>query len=181
MDGVVADFQRGVYQAFNQPYDYARLPRAYNFWSAWDKPTPTRSEVDAKCNNSFWANLPWTHDGKQILEAVLKVFSFDQIYLLTVPMPNVLSATGKMRWVAKNIPELYSRTLIGPVPKELLAKPDRLLIDDHDKYVDAFRAEGGKTIRVPRPWNCLYPWCDISLQFVQLSLRHFTAERKTDE
>jgi len=177
MDGVVADFQCGVYQAFNKPYDYSKLPRDYDFWSTWDNP-PSREEVDARCNDSFWANLPWTHDGKQILEAVLKVFSFDQIYLLTVPMLNVESATGKMRWVAMNIPEFYDRTLIGPVPKELLAKPDRLLIDDHDKYIEAFKAESGQVIQVTRPWNCLHKWNDCSLSVVQLLLRHFTAKRR---
>lgn len=174
MDGVVADFQRAVYQAFAEPYDYTCLPRDYDFWSTWECP-PTRSWVNSVCDDSFWANMPWTHDGHSILKAVLNKFSFDQIYLLTVPMPNVESATGKMRWIAKNIPELYDRTLIGPVPKELLAAPDRLLIDDHDKFVGAFRAAGGNVIQVPRPWNCLHRWDDCSLEVVQQLLNRFTS------
>lgn len=174
MDGVIADFQQGVYQAFNKPYDYKLLPAAYDFWSTWDV-VPSRSEVNDICDDSFWANLPWTHDGKRILKAVLDKFSFDQIYVLTVPMPNVESATGKMRWIEKNVPEFYNRTLIGPVPKELLARPDRLLIDDHDKYVDAFKAEGGQAIKIPRPWNSLHECLDCSLEVVQLSLRRFTS------
>ena len=172
MDGVLSDFQQGVYAAFNEPYDYQKLPRAYDFWTTWSRDI-SREQVNAVCDTNFWANMPWTHDGKEILDAVFDKFLLEQIYLLTVPMPNVQSPTGKWMWIKKNIPELYDRTLIGPVPKDLFAKPNTLLIDDHDKYGDAFRAAGGKVIRVPRPWNCLYPWSDCALEVVKLSLRRF--------
>lgn len=175
MDGVVADFQQGVYRAFNQPYDYAKLPRAYDFWTTWDK-VVTRREVNAACDTDFWANLPWTHDGHEILDVVLRKFDVNQIYLLTVPMPNILSPTGKWMWIAKNIPKLYNRTLIGPTPKSLLARPDTLLIDDHDKYVEGFKAAGGHAIRVPRPWNCMHSYSAISLELVKLALRNYQTQ-----
>jgi len=173
MDGVIADFHQGVYNIFDEPYNYEKLPRAYDFWTTWNKPI-IRNEVNIKCNDNFWANLPWTHDGHQILDAILKIFSINQIYLLTVPMPNVESATGKMRWVAKNIPELYSHTLVGAVPKELLAKSDTLLIDDHDKYVDAFREAGGEAIRVNRPWNINYERANYTIEDLRNELKKYT-------
>ena len=40
--------------------------------------------------------------------------------------------------------------------KHFCARPDALLIDDGDHNVEAFRANGGQTILVPRPWNSLH-------------------------
>ena len=37
--------------------------------------------------------------------------------------------------------------------KHLLAGPNRILIDDNDRNIEAFRAAGGIGILFPQPWN----------------------------
>ena len=173
IDGVLTDFRKGIHNAFNKPYDYPTLTPKWLFWDDW--PDVTFEMVNAVCTIPFWAGLEYMHDGHDILRTIVNKFSSEQIYLLTTPMPNVWSASGKWMWVEKNLPNFYKRTIITQAPKHLLARPDTLLIDDKDENIDKFRAAGGKAIRVPRPWNCLYPWSDISLEVVKLALRNFQA------
>lgn len=178
VDGVVADFRKGIHNVFNKPYDYSTLTPKWLFWDDW--PDVTFKMVNDACTVEFWRNLEWMFDGHKILRSLFPRFELEQVYLLTAPMPNVESATGRWLWIKEQLPLYYKRTIITQAPKHLLARPDTLLIDDKDENIDEFRAAGGKAIKVPRPWNCLYPWSDISLQAVELSLRNFTTEGKTN-
>ena len=160
MDGVITNFIYGVYAAFNKLYSYSTLSKKYKFWDDW--PDITSETVDTVCTTKFWDSLEWMHDGHDILREVTKYFKAEQIYLLTYPMPNVESATGKWMWVQKHLPEYYKQTIITQVPKSLFAKPDFLLIDDKNENVEDFIAAGGDAILVPRPWNKLYKYKDCA-------------------
>lgn len=164
LDGVLANFFKGVCDRFEKPYNYSNLTE-YNFWESWGM---TRDYIDLYCDISFWHRLEWMHDGKEILAAVES--KFKDIYLLTTPMPNPGSGTGKMLWVKKNLPQHYKHLIISSAPKKLLAKRDCILIDDCDKYVDEFVEEGGQAILIPRSWNSLHGWAEESLQIVKNSL-----------
>ena len=174
MDGVLTDFHRGVYDIFNKPYNYESPElNTWNFWDSWT-PDVTREDVNKKCKRAFWANLNWMHDGRDIINIVLARFEPDNICLLTNPIVGgIETATGKMKWIKKHLPDYFHRTIITTASKGLLAKPGILLIDDNDENVDEFRVAGGKAITVPRPWNFLYPWSDCALEVVQLALRRF--------
>ena len=154
MDGVITNFVKGVYDAFNKPYILPPQLK-YDFWKYWELPATTK-QVDLICNKEFWNNLEWMYDGEDILKEIIKYFKPEKTYLLTHPMPNVESATGKWMWVKGNMPEYYSRTIITQAPKTLLAKPETLLIDDKDENVEEFIDAGGDAILVPRPWNKLH-------------------------
>lgn len=171
VDGVLADFRKGVHEAFSKPYNYPTLTKKWLFWDDW--PDVTSKMVNAICTIPFWANLEWMHDGYDILTAVEYKFAPAQICLLTTPMPNVESATGRWMWIKKHMPIYYSRTIITQAPKHLLARPDTLLIDDKDENVDGFREAGGNAIRVPRPWNSSNFWSDVTLGFVKSVLGNF--------
>jgi len=151
VDGVLANFRKNIHDAFNKRYDYSLLSPKWTFWDDWSD--VTFEMVNAVCTISFWQNLEWMHDGEDILEIIRGRFDLHQIYLLTVPMPNVGSATGRWSWIKEYLPEFYKRTIITQAPKHLLARPDTLLIDDKDENVDGFREAGGKALLVPRPWN----------------------------
>jgi len=168
MDGVLANFRKGVHDAFNKPYDYTTLSPKWKFWDDW--PDVTFEMVNAVCNTSFWWNLEWMHDGCDILRAIEYKFAPAQIYLLTTPMPNLKSADGKMMWVRDQIPAYLNRTIITQAPKHLLARPDTLLIDDKDKNIDGFVKAGEHGILIPRPWNELHGWTNETLQVVKNSL-----------
>ena len=109
------------------------------------------------------------HDGLEILSTVCDKFRFD-IHLLTTPMPNFGSWTGKAQWVNRYIPVFNKRLIITQVPKSLFAGPDTLLIDDKDENITEFVAAGGRGILVPRPWNSLYGKAKKTLQVVKQSL-----------
>lgn len=170
VDEVLASFNRGVYNAFHLPYKYEDLSPNYRYFKEIGQ---TVESVNEKCTIPFWVNLEWMHDGREIEEAVRMKFGSANIYLLTTPMPNSGSWSGKAGWVNKHL-SLYNKQLIvTPAPKSLLAGPDTLLIDDKDENIAEFVAAGGQGILVPRPWNELHGWADETLQMVKNSLENY--------
>ena len=154
LDGVLVNFVEGINRAFGIKYDYAKLPERMK-WNWFSEYLGLDSqEVDSICTINFWAGLRWMHDGKEILELVESIF--DDIYLLTTPMPNPESYTGKMLWVERHIPRYKNRTIITTVSKFLFAGENRILIDDKNENIDEFNEAGGRGILVPRPWNRAY-------------------------
>ena len=151
MDGVLVNFREGIHEAFNKSYDYPTLSSKWKFWDDWSD--VSFAMVNAACTTEFWTDLEWMHDGLNIIRIIWKKFNVNQIYLLTTPMPNLESASGKMIWVDNNLPIHFKHTIITQAPKCLLARPDTLLIDDKNENVDGFREAGGKALLVPRPWN----------------------------
>jgi len=145
MDGVLVDFNKKVCTIFNLPYP----PKKYDFFEE------IRKKVNTICTDVFWELLDWMPDGKEILKLVETFYSKKQIYLLSCPMPNSDSWTGKRLWVERNMPDYEDRLIITPASKEIFAQHDILLIDDKDLNVLNFRANGGKAILVARPWNTL--------------------------
>ena len=168
VDGVLTNFRKGIHDAFNKPYDYSTLSDKWSFWNDW--PDVTFEMVNDACTINFWKNLEWMYDGHGILRAVLNKFNHYQIYLLTTPMPNVESPTGRWLWIKNNLPEFYKQVIITQAPKSLLAQPDTLLIDDKDENIDGFVKAGGSGILTPRPWNELHGWANETLQVVENSL-----------
>lgn len=160
MDGVLTDFQKAICEKFDIPHP----PQIYNFFES------VRTQVNDICTIDFWASLEWMYDGKEIFSKVIDFCGINNIYLLTVSMPNPGSGTGKILWVEKHIPTLIKHLIITQAPKNLLAKPDALLIDDKDENVIEFRRAGGQAILVPRAWNSLYNQANKSLEIVKQSL-----------
>lgn len=157
VDGVLVNFRQGIHKEFNIPYDYSTLSKKWTFWEDWGN--VTFQEVDSTCTADFWAGLRWMHDGKEILQLVEEKFGPENIYLLTTPMPNPGSGTGKMQWVQRHMPEYSERLIITTAPKYLFARSNTILIDDKDDNAGKFYCAGGKFIIVPRPWNTM---CFIS-------------------
>lgn len=167
MDGVLADFHKGVYAAFTQPYSYDESLATWNFWEDWKIPV-TREDVNAKCDTHFWEHLPWTHDGLDIFEAIRSKFRPEQIYILTNPVVGGAgTATGKLLWIEKYLLGFIKRIIVTQAPKGLLAKPNTLLIDDNDSCVDGFREAGGRAFLIPRPWNRTHLNADRTVQMLQ--------------
>ena len=110
--------------------------------------------VSQYCTHDFWANLPWTADGKEILEQVQLRFRPDECMVLTRPMNNDESYSGKARWVSRNIPKLTYRLVPTHVPKEEFAHDfNCILIDDCQDNIERFIKAGGAAIMVPLPCN----------------------------
>lgn len=169
MDGVLVDFRRGICEAFSRddPSDN------WMFWENWEGIT---SEIVSQvCNREFWEHLHWTEDGQILLYGWVGImYKFPDITLLTTPMPNPDSWTGKYLWIKNNMPmKFMDNVIMLNCSKSLLAGPDTLLIDDRDENIQEFIAAGGQGILVPRLWNELRGWTDKSLQIVKNSLENF--------
>ncbi|MEN6532315.1 MAG: hypothetical protein ABFD89_01545 [Bryobacteraceae bacterium] len=165
MDGVLVDFVSGICAAHQvaSPYpanngDYVAIERivgsATKFWA----PANTAE---------FWDELEPMPDFKEILAAVEGAFGRENICILSSPSLSELCIVGKLRWIARHMPDYKRRFLFGPC-KEFCAAVDRVLIDDADTNVKRFGAAGGQTILLPRPWNSDHL---LSLHPVQV-LRH---------
>ncbi len=170
VDGVLANFRKGIHEAFNKPYDYPTLSKKWIFWDDW--PDVTFEMVNVVCTFEFWQHLEWMHDGYNILRMITKKLDTKNIYLLTTPMPNLQSSTGKMLWVRDNLPVYLKRTIITQAPKHLLARPDTLLIDDKDENIDGFVEAGGRGLLVPRPWNRAHSYADQTVGVVKKFLEN---------
>lgn len=157
MDGVLTDFTRGWTNALGASYAYDPYPFKVGVWNYFPELQKEYNisfeQVNRVCTQAFWANLPWMHDGMKILEIMLDRFNYENIYLLTSPMPNLGSSSGKMEWVERNIPDLKKHVIVTNADKGLFAGPGRILLDDKDENVHSFRANGGVGVICPRPWN----------------------------
>lgn len=153
MDGVLTNFHKGVCDAFDYPYKLEEM-RRYDFWQEWSRDV-TRKDVNCICNQDFWAELEWHEEGKEIMNLVANAYGIENVFLLTCPMPNMGSWTGKKVWVGSMAPDYVKRLIVTHAPKKCFAASDTLLIDDKEENVDEFIKAGGQAILIPRPWNRL--------------------------
>jgi len=115
----------------------------------------------SRFNRDDWANLPKSDEFDFLLDSCERLVGRENICILTTPILDPDCAAGKVEWIYKYCPKwLHRQYLIGPM-KHMCARPDALLIDDSDKNVDKFRAEGGQAILVPRPWNKYHGWSSM--------------------
>ena len=133
-----------------------RTFRQETFWSNFDR--------------EFWATLPKSGMCDWLIKECIRRVGRDNVCILTRPTDEPSCLAGKLEWIHANLPQwLHRQYLIGE-PKHLCAGPDALLIDDSDKNVDAFRAAGGHSILVPRPWNWRHTFVEHADQCVQNGL-----------
>lgn len=155
-DGVFSDFINQILRVLEYPF-VGDICHSWTWGHVMDVfPSLGTSwlEVSKFCNYDFWATLPWTIDGREILKVVWERFRPNETMMLTRPMNNDESYSGKAQWVLRNMPELRYRLVPTHVPKEEFAGDfNHLLIDDSQSNVERFIKAGGSAILVPRPWN----------------------------
>lgn len=169
MDGVLADFVRGVLEVHGRPSPYTDP----NNLGKWHIPTMwemTDEEFwDPLRGVDFWANLHPTSDCFRILRILENKFG-DNIRILTSPNLDPECPTGKLEWVRKHIPDYYRKILIGS-SKEYCARHDHLLIDDNDHNIEKFTGNGGKGILFPREWNSHYALSGKGVEFLSIVIQ----------
>jgi len=168
MDGVITDFVGEVNKRMGIPKE--TIPSK---WAWVEDFGYTLDQVNSWCTTEFWANLEWMPDGHDIMRLITQAFKPEQIYLLTTPMPNPESYTGKALWVQKHLPEYSKRLIVTSAPKSLFAQPDTLLFDDKDENVEGFSRAGGYGLLVPRPWNVDYGMAEYTTQIVKERLEEY--------
>lgn len=156
MDGVLVDLVGGALKLFNIEQTVEQF--CANHLGDW--------HIDVRCGvpkhrfyesmtEEFWINLDWMPDGKEILRIVESTFGVENVYLWTSPISTDGCYDGKKKWVLRNMPTQYHRSgrLVVGAAKFLGACSKKILIDDSDHNIEAFREAGGHVCLVPRLWN----------------------------
>lgn len=179
LDGVLVDFIGGIHKKLGIEFSYDKWP--YKFgpegWNFHNHLGLSFEHMSELCDLKFWEDLSWMEDGADIYHTVCDFFSRDEITLLTMPMPNAMSASGKVLWVHKNLWGFRNRLMITTEKKHVLARtPDSILIDDNQGNVDEWCKAGGEAILVPRPWNRLHGAYHIATLTVRSGLGAFVCQ-----
>ena len=132
MDGVLCDFVLAAKRATGQNWQGLRSGQD---WEA------------IKNTKNFWANMPWTRDGKQ-LWSYLSKYKPHILSAYSVEDPNCIP--GKRTWLRRNVSISSSRiNLVRRKDKQKFAmksggtRRPAILIDDFPRNVDQFKAAGG--------------------------------------
>lgn len=151
LDGIFTDFEAGVCDLFGfsppcQPElatDYGGSLLKYlgithkEMWHAINK--------DEK---AFWSGLPEIDGSRYLAEAVTEMFGC--FCFLTSPGISVKSPSEKAAWMESRYPE-YPRIIT--LNKELVAGPNKILVDDHWRNCWKFTQAGGHAVLYPTQYN----------------------------
>tara|TARA_Y100000310_G_C20563128_1_gene754078 strand:+ start:306 stop:881 length:576 start_codon:yes stop_codon:yes gene_type:complete len=163
IDGVIVDFVGGALKAHRRKLDYSQHKGEYDMCKLLDM---TPEEFWSKLDDPlFWIELE-IYDG--FYKFWEEIYELDQeIYLLSSPSRAVSSYAGKYVWYQQNIYKGCKSSGVKPPKliltsqKHLLAAPDRILIDDNDRNVEAWRKAGGIGLQFPQYWNSSHKFADL--------------------
>lgn len=150
LDGVLVDFVSAALQEHGR----ANLEWPPGVWSMEEVlglSTDAFWQPIRQRGAAFWAELPrypWAEELVAALEA-----RFGGITIATRPDEHPSSSHGKALFCTRHLP---GRPVAMLPAKHLLSRPGRLLIDDSDHNVEAWRQAGGEAILFPRRWNALH-------------------------
>ena len=100
----------------------------------------------------FWLDLeelPWASDVLELCNQYA-----ERVLIVTTPSTDVDSYSGKVKWLQRRFGRDFKDFCLFS-EKELLAKPDRLLIDDNPDNCAKFVEEGGNSLVCPQYGNAL--------------------------
>jgi|GEM_PF-4600221 len=159
LHGCLADFEKqfrqhhNAHSSWSRPGSYdlecAGVPRK-NWWKCIDR--------------EFWQQMEPTCEAGFILNMLRKNgFEYNDIAVVThFPYDSGMNLEqigeyqiGNLLWLKKYYPMLVDNFFVG-ANKCFFARPNFILIDDHDKNVDQFEMNGAIGILVPRIWNRLH-------------------------
>lgn len=171
LDGVLADLIGAACGIFGR-YD---LQHGHTAWPAGEYSIAkvlnvTTDRLWAAVNRQgveWWAHLEVLPHADALL-ALLNSTGLESS-ILTAPSVSDYEWTGKALWVARHSIGFRDRLHMTP-RKELLAGPDRLLIDDSDENCKRFREAGGQAIVYPQPWNTAHLYAGRPLPSVKRQL-----------
>lgn len=155
VDGVIADFVAGACEIHNAEYPYFQ-PQNMGIYEMEGLLGLTSIEFMEPMNKDFWAGLKPTQDAGDIVRLVEEKFGPKNVCLLTKPVHTPGCLEGKVLWIRHHFPQFLNRFLIGSASKAFCAAENTVLIDDHEKNVEAFTSAGGNGFLMPAPWNWKY-------------------------
>lgn len=154
LDGVLTDWMKHTVALFDIPEDFYFQPGCWDTVPAMlDYLKIHSQEFWLKQTPEFWATMPWTTYGKELLKWCEWCAGADNCRILSTPA-NAFSAHGKVWWMEYQMPYYHERRYYHLTKhKEELANPNKLLLDDCDENINKFREKGGKAILIPTKYN----------------------------
>ena len=167
MDGVLVDFDEGYKQITGVTTQHADSQGKDEFWKLFRDGLKDKDISE----RSYWANLDWMSDGKQLWDYIKEY----NPYVLTAPsvnfdipfeerykMENNESMQGKTEWVQRlpNMKKIYFRSAGR---KADFAGPGKILIDDRKDTIDKWNANGGIGILHTSTANTIKQLQDLGL------------------
>jgi len=145
MDGVLCDFDLGYRELTGVSTAEANTKGKTYFWELFRKGA-------GKNEKAFWANLPWQPGGRELWKAISpytpNILSSPAIDF-SLPPDQQLSPEynqaiqGKKEWISKNLTNVGEEIFVPAVQKATFAAPNHILIDDLEKNITAWEANGG--------------------------------------
>ena len=154
MDGVLSDFFSGALIALNRDYHRNVTPEEYatkfGKFEMYDYYGISVDDFWKTINNTpaFWAglwHLPWAE------RLYYDLLNIGDVTIVTSPSEDPCCAKEKLQWLKYHLGIKPSSVFIGS--RKYLMAGNGILIDDYEKNVNAFRANGGAAILVPSNWN----------------------------
>jgi len=167
MDGVLVDFDEGYKQLTGVTTHHADSQGKDEFWKLFRDGLKDKDISE----RSYWANLDWMPDGKQLWDYIKEY----NPYVLTAPsvnfdipfeerykLENNESMQGKTEWVQRlpNMRKIYFRSAGR---KADFAGPGKILIDDRKDTIDSWNANGGIGILHTSTANTIKQLQDLGL------------------
>jgi 5'(3')-deoxyribonucleotidase len=154
MDGVIADFIRGVFEIHDIKETIEELyTRHLGEWDLFKILGMPAAKFWKPMDFEFWSKLEPMPDGFEIIKHLEERFGRNKITIWTSPSLNYGCHEGKLRWVERYLDRHYKHNIVFGSKKELGAAQDTILIDDADHNINKFFARGGRICLVPRIWN----------------------------
>lgn len=157
MDEVLVDFIQGACEAHGVTRKYLETRRPFGAWSIQGPLGLNEDQFWVPINAmgaKFWEDLnslPWADE---LLAVAEKLFP-SEWYLCSAPSKCIHSYTGKVTWIKNKLGTDFDRFFISP-HKELLAGPGKILLDDRESNVRAFRENRGLGVVFPSKGNSFY-------------------------
>lgn len=165
LDGVCVDFISGALRSTDQDvtatferwplgeYDVAKVIKTTDE-KMWKK---IEGDDVAKAYE-FWSGLE-EYEWFRTLHDTAREVAQD-VFFLTAPSKSPGCCAGKARWLKERFGHQFDGFILT-CHKELLARPDALLVDDNVKHVEEFRKAGGQSLLFPQPWNGARKYDDL--------------------
>lgn len=149
MDGVLADFNSAALRAHGRDPTTTKVDRWHleeilgvscnEFWRVIDR------------DIFFWDRLE-PYEG--IREWVEELRSIAPVVIATSPPRNPTACAAKVRWLYEHVGDWVVGNLMIGSRKELMARHDRILIDDKPENCERFARQTGWSHLFYQPWNC---------------------------
>lgn len=151
MDGVISQFAAGAIKHHGKSLDPLEI--RWDFCSQIGfNGTDDPAFWGPLAHKGFWENLEVHTDGMEVLRWADRTFGHN-LALLTSPADGDGCYDGKKAWVKKHLPAGYHRRMFAGLAKHLVGARDKVLLDDYEGNVTAYRKGGNPAVLAPRPWN----------------------------